>query len=209
MFPKRVHPNIVPKFRIPDRDMARLAFCKTFPGEVTEHRGSMNENMFSMFLIRWKFWNACTRKFDESILPLNEKIQYKMGFSWYDFGGMTRKKRAWQEYCLGDQILMLFKRNDIKSGLKGNREVASPDWTMGPWLIASSGVLSSAPWTCCCFSTCFVTPTGITISDVAEGAISSGWKRWICRRNRRQVNRITWWISEFQSLLCRRMSFSS
>jgi hypothetical protein len=52
MFPKRVHPNIVFKFRISDRDMAGLAFCEAFPGEVTEYRRSMNENMLSMFMMR-------------------------------------------------------------------------------------------------------------------------------------------------------------
>ncbi len=48
----------------------------------------------------------------------------------------------------------------------------SQGWIIDPWLIASKGVLSSAP--CTCFSGCFVTPTfvsGTTITHVAEGAI--------------------------------------
>jgi hypothetical protein len=42
MFSKMIHPNVVLKFRIANRDVAGLTFREAFPGEVSEHRRSMD-----------------------------------------------------------------------------------------------------------------------------------------------------------------------
>jgi hypothetical protein len=77
MFAKRVHPNIISKLGISHRNVTGLAFCEPFPGEVSEYRRGVDENMFSMFLMSRKFWDACTREFHKYLLPQIENTTFQ------------------------------------------------------------------------------------------------------------------------------------
>lgn len=118
---------------------------------------------------RWDLSRTDKERWDVEVLILLQITQYNLNFDSKYMYRMRCSPLQTQKSLSGR-----FDQDESIVWLQFDAKETSriPGWIKGPWLMASRGVLSSAPWTC--FSGWAATSTletGATISAVAEGAI--------------------------------------
>lgn len=123
MFAKRVHPDIMFKFWIPYADVAGHTLCEALEGEVTEHTGSVDENVASVLLETRELWDSCavlvyqsgTQEPQEeyqdwhftaqSILPLGGSA---LKYTWHNKTSMADGRERSHILLLANMALRLF-----------------------------------------------------------------------------------------------------